>query len=111
MPDAWDIIKGQVVESNPGDDDNIVIAVNRYPQNDEQNESDVYKYIHFTLPKPWGMEITRGDVLDADADPVLTPTDIENVENINKYLLTFLYGTTIILVICHYSSVGRATDS
>ena len=86
MPDAWDIVRGQVVESNPGDDDNIIVAVNRYPQNNGQNESDIYKYVHFTLPKPWGMEITRGDVLDADADPVLTPTDIENVET-KKWLL------------------------
>lgn len=72
MPDAWDIVKGQVVESNPGDDDNIVIAVNRYPQNDEQNESDVYKYVHFTLPKPWDVSITKGADLAANASPVLT---------------------------------------
>jgi hypothetical protein len=38
------------------------------------------------LPKPWGIEITRGDTLDADANPVLTPTDIENVET-KKWLL------------------------
>lgn len=86
MPNAWNIAKGRVVESNPGDDNNIVIAINRYQNNDGQNESDITKYIHFTLPKPWDVSIARGSVLHADDDPTLVPTELDNVE-IRKWLL------------------------
>ena len=86
MPDAWNVARGQIVESNPGDDDNIVIAINRYQNNDGQSESDITKYIHFTLPKPWDIDITRGNILNADDDPVLTPTDTTNTE-VKKWLL------------------------
>lgn len=86
MPNAWNIVKGKVVESNPGDNNNIVIAINRYQNNDGQNESDITKYIHFTLPKPWGVNITKGSTLHADDDPTLVPTELDNVE-VRKWLL------------------------
>lgn len=86
MPNAWNIAKGRVVESNPGDDNNIVIAINRYQNNDGQNESDVTKYVHFTLPKSWDVNIARGSILHADDNPALVPTELDNVE-IRKWLL------------------------
>lgn len=86
MPDAWNIARGQVAASNPGDDNNIAVAINRYPENDGQNESDTTKYIHFTLPKSWDVNIARGSVLHADDDPTLTATDLSNVE-VRKWLL------------------------
>lgn len=86
MPDAWNVVKGKFVESNPGDDNNIAIAINRYQNNDGQSESDTTKYIHFTLPKPWDVSITRGSVLHADDNPALVPTELNNVE-VRKWLL------------------------